>query len=528
MIFAISATLVVIGLLLVAHSQSSRDLWFYVSRINLSARGWTARVLASPSPQSIGGGKETLLALAGALLVSSFLLTYKLRSFYGLGTTSDLYSETQMATSWIGGRFLYENLYGDELSIHTYFFLPVLAVFALPLGAVGLLVALSMAGGASFLASFKILRLLGVPRLVAWLFAIVLFAAPLSLHFYADDPYAFHVELLAPALALWLAYFALSRNWVGTILTTVAVISIKEDAPLIVAIVGAIIICEDLLRSFGSREKPRSPVNWQAMTAMLCALAAVPALLLILKLHPAQGYSPGSFARIKPSGNVVITGLPSLLGYFAANYDTWLGSYQVASWRSLILPATLFLAVLRPHLVPIGIAFTVVSWLMQDSPLWPPRIYGLFTFFQILQLLAFSSAWAILRAASQSGTPGRVVAAVLLALSCAGIIRGFHGQFAATPDAASMYALSPKLHYSNEDRTRADSLFSVYMREGRSDESVAASPYLLRYAHRSNPYWISWMTVEPVWILCDEPYPADPLKYELKGRDGRFYLYRKR
>ncbi len=520
--------LVAVGFLLVLHSQSSRDTWHYIARINPTLREWVARLLSSPAPRSVADKWDKILVLAGALLVGSFILTYKLWAYFGLGTTSDIYSDAQLATSWLGGPFLHDNYFGNVLSTHTYLFLPLLAVFVAPLGPMGLLVALSLSAAAGFVAGFKILRLLGVHKTAAWTVAMVLFAAPLSFHFYADDPYGFHVELLAPPMLLWLVYFALKRSWLGTMLMTVAVISIKEDAPLIVAVACAMIVAEDLVRSFGSRERPVSPVNWQALTSMLCALAAVPALLFVLKLNPAKGFSPGSFARLKPLGNSEVSGISTLLDYLSANLGTWLSSYQVASWRSLVLPATFGLVILRPHLVLMGAPLTVVSWLMQDDPLWPPRIYGSFAFLQVVLLLGFSTAWALFEFAMKKGSGGRVAAVILLAALSTGVGYGYRLQFSTVPDAGEVYRMSPKVHYSPEDRARADALYSIYIRERHAGEPVAASPYLFRYASYRDLYWIYRQTVEPVWILADEPYQADASKYALRGRDGRFYLYRKK
>jgi len=98
-------------------------------------------------------------ALGVALTVAGWIFAFKMKSFLGLATTSDLYQFVQLATTWLNGAFLHDNCFGDHLSIHTYFFVPLLAVFAKPFGAPGLLFALSLAAAAMFAAIVRILRL---------------------------------------------------------------------------------------------------------------------------------------------------------------------------------------------------------------------------------------------------------------------------------------------------------------------------------------------------------------------------------
>ena len=52
---------------------------------------------------------------------------------------------------------------------------------------------------------------------------------PLSLHTYLDQDYGFHLELLVPALALWLAYFLVRRHWGGALALAGTLLLVKED-----------------------------------------------------------------------------------------------------------------------------------------------------------------------------------------------------------------------------------------------------------------------------------------------------------
>jgi len=76
-------------------------------------------------------------------------------------------------------------------------------------------------------------------------------------------------------------------------------------------------------------------------------------------------------------------------------------------------------------------------------------------------------------------------------------------------------------------------VFAIYRREGTRVEPVIAAPFLFRYAHDRNLFWADRLAhqPEPVWVLWDDqaaPRSVDPARYELKGRNGRFSLYRLR
>ena len=147
----------------------------------------------------------------------AWLLAYKLQCYYALDYTSDIFVFVQLATSWLKGRFLFDNYYGDHRSIHTYFLAPLLALFVKPFGAPGLLIALAAAFSAGFAAAARILRLAGVPLPWAMVGGLLVSFMPLSVHHYQDETYGFHLELLMPAFGLWLGYFLLRRSWWGSL-----------------------------------------------------------------------------------------------------------------------------------------------------------------------------------------------------------------------------------------------------------------------------------------------------------------------
>src|SRR6185369_10540878 len=101
------------------------------------------------------------------------------------------------------------------------------------------------------------------------------------------------------------------------------------------------------------REPANSKWNWPALGMLGLGALAVPALLYLISTQQPPG-APSNLSRIQPSGRAVaFTNYRELVDFVLGNFGRWLGSAPVNDWRALILPATLGLAVLRPHLVVI-------------------------------------------------------------------------------------------------------------------------------------------------------------------------------
>ena len=136
-----------------------------------------------------------------------------------------------------------------------YFLLLPLGLIAKPFGAPGLLFVLAASVGAAYFWAARILRLLGVDGPVAVIAAGALLVSPLSVAFYQEAAHGFHVEILTPALCLVLFYFLLQRRMIPSIVTALAVISVKEDAPIAAAMVAIVAGVETWISSAG---KPRA------------------------------------------------------------------------------------------------------------------------------------------------------------------------------------------------------------------------------------------------------------------------------
>src|SRR4029077_8233880 len=112
------------------------------------------------------------LALVIGALTVIWVFVLKLKTFYDLGYTSDLFVSVQLARSWLEGRsLLTANCFGNMLGLHTYFLLLPLGLIAKPFGAPGLLFVLAASVGVAYFWAVRILRLLGVAGPVAVILA---------------------------------------------------------------------------------------------------------------------------------------------------------------------------------------------------------------------------------------------------------------------------------------------------------------------------------------------------------------------
>ncbi len=507
-------------------------------------RAFLAKAFVSPLPDRTvtRDRSERSLALLVAGAVGTWVFAYKLLSFLGLETTSDMYAVAQLATSWLRGEFLHDNFFGNQLAVHTFLLTPLLGVLVWPLGAVGLFVSLAAAVAFGLIALVKIARSLGVPRDLALVYALLATAMPLSVHVFQDSIYGFHSELFEPALALWLAYFFLQRRWLPSLGVALALILVKEDAPLLVIVVAAVVLCEDFLRSLGRATVARW--NAPAAAALLTAVVAIPLLLLLLKSQQPPGAST-NMTRLNHVGAGSITDNAALVSYLFGNIGTWLRSSTVSDWLGLAGTATFGLVLLRPHLLLIGLATTLVAWLVQDDLLWAPRFAPSLAFFQLVGCLAFCSLWQLIQSCRARGTPqGRLTAGALTTAAAVAAILCTLSQWSRVPKTTEVYRLAPAYALSDADRRRADTLFAIYRRDSLRAEPVIASDYLFRYAHDRNLLWYTRLKDRPLaqWILWDmrakplavlEGYlkadtTTDLSAYDLVGQAEQFVLLRRR
>ena len=481
------------------------------------------------------------VSLAFAVFIVLCVFALKLKTFYNLGYSDDLFLSLQAARSWLEGKgFLRDNWSGNLLAIHTHFLLLPLGFIASPFGAPGLLFVLAASVGATYFWATRILRLLGVAGLFAVVLAAVVLASPISVFFYQEWYHGFHVEDLVPALCLLLLYFLLQRRLILSIVTALVVISVKEDAPIAAAMVAIVAGVETWMASAGKPARRR--INWPAAIVILLSLCAIPLLLAISFSQPQTMYALHSVDRIYIVKPGTLSSEGSLFAFVLSNIADWLGSEVVRQWLGVMVAGSFATILLRPYYLIAGVPTTLVAWLKNQNDLlsWAPRFYSTAALLWCVTLLGFASI------ARGITSEKKWVRGAVLAVAVAVIALSAIDQLALVPVARNAYLLRSASPYSPAERRQADELFARYLSEGEPDEPVVASPMLFRYAQDRNLFWLNRLhdRPAPVWILGDSAdqnssfrispnrigvsSEIDPEDYTLIDRRGRFILLREK
>jgi hypothetical protein len=489
------------------------------------------------------------VAIALAVLTTVWVFALKLRTFHDLGYSGDLFVSVQAARSWLEGKgWLQDNCFGNILAIHTYFLLVPLGLIAKPFGAPGLLFVLAAAVGVTYFCATRILRLLGVDGPVALIAAGAMLASPLSVAFYQEAGHGFQVELLAPALCLILFYFLLQQRMVPSIVTALAVISVKEDAPIAAAMVAIVAGVETWISSAGKAARYR--FNWPAVIVVLLSAFAIPLLLSISWSQAPTAYAGHSVDRL--SGHSVgrlgsaaargLSGPGAVFAFVASNGAHWLGSSVVRQWLWIMFVGSFGTILLRPYYLVVGVPTTVIAWLMnQNDLLWARRFFPAQALLWCVMLLGFASIARAAISGERWIRAGVLTAAIVIATLAVS------AQLVLVPwFVRGAYLLRSTSLCSPQERQQADAVFARYRRESKLEEPVVASTTLFRYAHDRNLFWLTrlWGRPAPIWILGDSADVYAPFRistdtinpesgirledYTVIDSRGRFVLLRKR
>ena len=479
------------------------------------------------------------VVLAALTVVWVFFL--KLKTFYGLGYSGDLFESVQAARSWLEGRgLLQDNCVGNLLAIHTYFLFLPLGLIAKPFGAPGLLFVLAVSVGAAYFWSTRILRLLGVDGRVAIIAAGVPLISPLSVAFYQEAGQGFQLEVVTPALCLMLLNFLLQQRSIPSIIAALVVISVKEDAPIAAAMVAIVAGVETWISSSGNPAGRR--LNWPAAVTLVLSICAIPLLLSISWSQSPTMYARHSVERLGIVSAKTLSGPGALLIFVASNTAHWLSSSVVRQWLWVVFVGSFGTILLRPYYLVLGLPATVVAWLMnQNDLLWARRFFPTQVLLWSVALVSFASIVRVVWSCSK-----RMRAVVLTSTILIGVLTAT-AQLALVPwFARGAYLLRSTSLYSPSERRQADAVFARYRREGKPEEPVVASTMLFRYAHDRNLFWLNRLhdRPAPIWILGDsaDPYltlrissdtinPVSGIRiedYALLDHRGRFVLFKKK
>lgn len=225
---------------------------------------------------------------------------------------------------------------------------------------------------------------------VAAMAAGVVLISPLSVLFYQEAFHGFEPENLVPALCLMLFYFLLQRRMIASIVMAIAVISVKEDAPIAAAMVAIIAGVETWISSPG--EPARSRFNWPAAITLILSVSAIPLLLTISWLQQPTMYARHSLDRIWIVRTGTLRSPGALFLFVGANLTQWLGSSVVRQWLWVMIVGTFGTVLLRPYYLVVGVPTTVVAWLMNRNDfLLPYRFFSTETLLWCVTLVGFAS-----------------------------------------------------------------------------------------------------------------------------------------
>src|SRR5437764_1014982 len=300
------------------------------------------------------------IALAIAVFTAVWVFALKLKTFYDLGYSGDLFVNTQLARSWLEGRgLLQDNWSGNFLAIHAYFLLVPLGLIAKPFGAPGLLFVLAASVGVTYFWATRILRLLGVAGRVAVIAVGALLISPLSVALYQEAGYGFFVETLALALCLVLFYFLLQRRVIASIVTALVVISVKEDAPIAAAVVAVVAGVDTRLSSPGKPQLHR--FNWPAAITLILSVSAIPVLLAVSWAQSPTMHGRHSFDRIGVVSPGCFASPGALRIVVASNLRHCLDCSVVRQWLWIMIVSTFGIVLFRRYYFVVGVPRTGVS-----------------------------------------------------------------------------------------------------------------------------------------------------------------------
>ena len=288
------------------------------------------------------------LALAVSVVLCVFAL--KLKTFYDLGYSEDLFASLQAARSWLEGKgLLRDNWAGNVLAVHTYFLLLPLGFIAKPFGASGLLFVLAASVGVTYFWATRILRLLGVAGPSAVVLAAVVLASPISVFFYQEWYHGFHVEDLAPALCLLLFYFLLQRRLIPSSWHCRLLLLVWQR----LYVLSALLVLGILLGSgtwiAGAGKPARCRFNQSAAIVLLLSISAIPLLMAISFSQPPTMYAPHSVDRIYIVKPGTLSSQGALFAFILSNIADWLGSEVVRQWLWVMVVGSFATILLRPN-----------------------------------------------------------------------------------------------------------------------------------------------------------------------------------
>jgi hypothetical protein len=290
----------------------------------------------------------------------------------------DLYSFLEMSWSWLyAGRLLHDNVYGAHGAIHNFYLLPLLSPFTIPLGAYGLVLALT---AFTLMGALRVARTpaLGAPGRIAVLAGLV---GPVALFVFDNPAWGFHPELLYPSLAALLSLDLIEGRHRRALVPAGLMLLVKEDGAVLLA---TLLLVHFAWRLWRLRGAPRDEVRRMLAVALLSLLVvtiifAAGMTLLALQSDEAGPMQQNAEPRVLRSLKIVARTLAGEVSPFhGERLRVGLVGYALVGMALLLalgrrLPGGVALFLISAPILVTVLTISSAHYRFQMM-LWPPRL----------------------------------------------------------------------------------------------------------------------------------------------------------
>ena len=306
-------------------------------------------------------------------MLAAFFVATKYYLFRQLEYTSDLFSFLQMSQSYLWQRPLFfENAFGsDAIRYHNYFLTPLLAPFAIKLGALGLFVVhgLLMALAAFYILSFfghqKVNRLHAASALL-----LVLLFGPISFYVFDNVNTGWHLDtLFLPLSIIFTAQLMRGSGWKW--LSGLALLLVREE--------GALILWAISMQYLQARQdiKPSKKIGAffkQSIFFLVLFLLSLARLWFVQQglHHLSSVLSESYFEKLFSNPEVLLDLKGSLNIYLLISGSLLLASFYFMSIQSFATLCLILLPLLGTQIIG-GLKYSNFT---NYGPLWAPRLAG--------------------------------------------------------------------------------------------------------------------------------------------------------
>ena len=290
----------------------------------------------------------------------------------------DLYSFLEMSWSWFyAGLLLHDNVYGDHAAIHNFYVLPLLSPLTIPLGAYGLILALT---ALTLVGALRVARTsaLGGTGRIAVLAGLV---GPVALFVFDNPAWGFHPELLYPSLAALLSVDLLEGRHRRALLPAGLMLLVKEDGAVLLATVLLVHFAWRLWRLRGaSRDERRRMLALAVLTLFVVTIVfAAGMALLAIQSDEAGPMQQNAEPRVLRSLKIVTRTLEGEVSPFhRERLRVGLVGYALVGLALLLALGRRFPAGTALFLLSAPILVTVLTVSSAhyrfQMMLWPPRL----------------------------------------------------------------------------------------------------------------------------------------------------------